>query len=300
MLIEKKCLKSDLLLLIAAAIWGFAFVAQRSGMEYVGPFTYSGVRFLLGTVSLLPLLYIFKDSPPDPELKPLSPFWQRWGCVLAGLLLFAGMSLQQVGLVYTTAGKAGFITGLYVVLVPVFGLALRHTTGKGTWAGAVVAATGLYLLSVNSDFRVAFGDLLVFAGAIVWAWHVLAIGWLSPHNHPVRLSIIQFGITGLISLIIAFCIETVSFSGIINAAIPILYGGIMSVGVAFTLQVIVQKTAHPAHAAIILSLEAVFAALGGWLLLNEHMSARAVAGCILMLAGMLAAQISNQQKKTAE
>lgn len=299
MLINKQCLKSDLLLLTAAAIWGFAFVAQRTGMEYVGPFTYTGVRFLLGAVSLLPLLYFFKDSPPDTTLKPLSPFWRRWGGVAAGLLLFVGISLQQVGLVYTTAGKAGFITGLYVVLVPVFGLALRHNAGKAIWLGALVAAAGLYLLSVNSDFRVAFGDFLVFVGAIVWACHVLAISWLSPHNHPVRFSIIQFCITGVISLIIAFCVETVSLNGICNGAIPILYGGIMSAGVAFTLQVIVQKTAHPAHAAIILSLEAVFAALGGWLLLNEQMGTRAILGCILMLVGMFIAQLSNRPGKTA-
>jgi drug/metabolite transporter (DMT)-like permease len=296
MLIDKQFLKVDLLLLITAAIWGFAFVAQRTGMEHVGPFTFNGVRFLLGTFSLLPVLYLYKDSKPDLQIKPLSPFWQRWGSFFIGLLLFTAMSLQQVGMLYTTAGKAGFITGLYVVLVPVFGLMMGQNTSRLIWMGAAFAGVGLYLLSINHDFRSEAGDLLVFISAIVWAWHMLALGWLSPHHNPVRLSMIQFGITGIFSLIIAFCIETVSLSGIYAAAIPILYGGIMSVGVAFTLQVIVQKKATPARAAIIMSLETVFAVFGGWLLLNEQMGVRALSGCVLMLTGMLVAQYHNQPK----
>lgn len=296
MLIDKQFLKVDLLLLITAAIWGFAFVAQRTSMEHVGPFTFNGVRFLLGTFSLLPVLYLYKDSKPDLQIKPLSPFWQRCGSCFIGLLLFTAMSLQQVGMLYTTAGKAGFITGLYVVLVPVFGLIMGQNTSRLIWLGAAFAGVGLYLLSINHDFRSEAGDLLVFISAIVWAWHMLALGWLSPHHNPVRLSMIQFGITGILSLIIAFCIETVSLSGIYAAAIPILYGGIMSVGVAFTLQVIVQKKATPARAAIIMSLETVFAAFGGWWLLNEQMGVRALSGCVLMLTGMLVAQYHNQPK----
>lgn len=291
---KKTNLKSDSLLLLTAMIWGLAFVAQRMGMDHVGPFTYSGVRFLLGAFSLLPLLYFFPKTTPHTKGKPLPLFWKRWGGLLAGLLLFAGISLQQVGLQYTTAGKAGFITGLYVVLVPIFGLFIKHKTGLGTWISAILAVAGMYLLSVKGNFQIGQGDLLIFISTGFWACHVLVIGWLSPYLHAIKLSIYQFITTGIISLIIAFLIEPISFNGIYLAALPILYGGLLSVGVAYTLQVIVQKTAHPAHAAIILSLETVFAALGGWLFLDERLGFRALVGCGFMLGGMILAQLNDR------
>ncbi|MDP4290368.1 MAG: DMT family transporter [Bacteroidota bacterium] len=287
-------LRSDLLLLLSAMIWGLAFVAQRVGMNYVGPFTFSGVRFLLGGLSLIPVLYLFPVSAPHIKAKPLSPFWQKWGGLLAGLLLFTGISLQQIGLQYTSAGKAGFLTGLYVVLVPVFGLVVRQKTGPGTWIGVLFAVCGMYFLSVTGNFEISKGDLLLIISTVFWAFHVLTIGWLSPHNHPIKLSIQQFLTAGVISLVIAFGVETVKLSTILQAGIPILYGGLFSVGVAFTLQVVVQKTALPAHAAIIMSLETVFAAIGGWLLLDEHLSVRALLGCLLMLCGMLFAQFNDR------
>ncbi len=287
-------LKSDSLLLLTAMIWGLAFVAQRVGMEHVGPFTFTGIRFLLGVLSLLPLLYFFPKTTQTTKDKPLPFFWKRWGGLLAGILLFGGISLQQIGLQYTTAGKAGFITGLYVVLVPIFGLFIKHKTGLGTWIGAILAVIGMYLLSVKGNFQIEQGDLLLIISTGFWACHVLVIGWLSPYLHAIKLSIYQYATTGVISLIIAFIIEPVSLSGIYRAGLPILYGGIMSVGVAYTLQVIVQKTAHPAHAAIILSLETVFAAIGGWLFLDERLSFRALLGCGFMLGGMLFAQLNDR------
>ena len=291
-------LRSDLLLLLSAMIWGLAFVAQRVGMDYVGPFTYTGVRFLLGGISLIPLLYIFPHTTPHTKKKPLSLFWQKWGGLLAGLLLCVGISLQQYGLQFTSAGKTGFITGLYVVLVPVFGLVVRHKTGPGTWIGVILAVCGMYFLSVTGNFHISGGDLLIIISTVFWAFHVLTIGWLSSYNHPIKLSIQQFLTAGFISLLIAFVFETVKLSTILQAAFPILYGGLFSVGVAFTLQVVVQKTAHPAHAAIIMSLETVFAAFGGWLLLDEHLSSRALLGCLLMLCGMLFAQFNDRWFKT--
>ena len=282
-IMKTSTLRSDLLLLLSAIIWGLAFVAQRIGMDYVGPFTFTGVRFLLGGLSLIPILYFFPHTSPYTKTKPLSLFWQKWGGLLAGLFLFSGISLQQIGLQYTTAGKTGFLTGLYVVLVPIFGLALHHKTGTGTWIGAGLALWGMYFLSVTGDFQISQGDILIIISTVFWAFHVLIIGWLSPYNHPIKLSIQQFMTAGAISLLIAFAIENVELSTILQAGIPLLYGGLFSVGVAFTLQVVVQKTAHPAHAAIIMSLETVFAAFGGWLLLNEHLSARALLGCLLML-----------------
>ncbi len=291
--IHRYTLKSDVLLLFTAVIWGFAFVAQRVGMDYVGPFTFNGIRFALGSISLLPLLLLSRNQ--ELVLIPISGrFAFAAGGGLAGLALFTGASLQQIGLVYTTAGKAGFITGLYVVIVPLLGLIWRQRPGTGTWAGAILAAVGLYLLSVTEEFTIAFGDLLELAGAFFWAGHVLIIGWLSPRIHPIQLAFFQYAACSALSLTAAALMEEISASGIYQAGVPILYGGLMSVGIAYTLQVIAQRDAHPAHAAILLSLEAVFAALGGWLLLGETLSVRGVIGCALMLSGMLLSQLRQQ------
>jgi len=288
-----RTLKSDALLMLTATIWGFAFVAQRVGMEYVGPFTFNGVRFALGSLSLVPLMLLKRKNPSAIAalLPPADRRTVAWGGALAGLVLFMGASLQQVGLVHTTAGNAGFITGLYVVIVPLLGLFWRQRPDLGTWIGALLAAAGLYLLSVTAAFEIAFGDLLVLVGAFFWAAHVLIIGWLSPRIESIQLACIQFAVCSLLSLITAAALETMTLQGLMGAALPILYGGLLSVGVAYTLQVVAQRDARPAHAAIILSLESVFAALGGWLLLGELLSARALAGCSLMMAGMLLSQL---------
>ena len=285
--------RADALLLLTATIWGFAFVAQRVGMAYVGPFTFNGVRFALGSLSLLPLMFIYDPRPTRARqlLPPAGATMRLAGGGLAGLFLFAGASLQQVGLVYTTAGNAGFITGLYVVIVPIMGLALRQRTNSGTWLGAFLAAAGLYFLSITAQFTIAWGDLLVLIGAFFWAAHVLIIGWLSPRMDALKLAITQFAACSLLSLLTAWIIETMTWEGLRQAAIPILYGGLGSVGVAYTLQVVAQKDAPPAHAAIFLSLEAVFAAMGGALMLGEVLSPRALFGCGLMLAGMLLSQL---------
>jgi drug/metabolite transporter (DMT)-like permease len=280
------------LLLSTAVIWGFAFVAQRIGMAYVGPFTFNGVRFALGGLVLLPLLVgrhrknSTAASEPATELKTVAI-----GGGLAGLALFAGASLQQVGLVYTTAGNAGFITGLYVVIVPILGLFVRQRTNTGTWLGALLAAAGLYLLSVTQNFTIAFGDLLELIGAFFWAGHVLILAWLSPRMQAAKLAFCQYVACSVLSLVTAACLETITLEGLYLAAIPILYGGVLSVGVAYTLQVVAQRHAHPAHAAILLSLEAVFAALGGWLILGETLTPRGLLGCFLMLVGMLLSQL---------
>jgi drug/metabolite transporter (DMT)-like permease len=213
------------------------------------------------------------------------------GGAALGLTLFSGASLQQIGLVYTTAGKAGFITGLYVIIVPILGLFWRQQPNIGTWIGAILAAIGLYFLSVTEQFTIASGDLLVLIGAFFWAAHVLIIGWLSPRINPIKLALSQYLACSILSLITAAVIEDVSMQSISQAAIPILYGGLLSVGIAYTLQVIAQRDAHPAHAAILLSMEAVFAAIGGWLILDEIISARGLFGCGLMLAGMLLSQL---------
>jgi drug/metabolite transporter (DMT)-like permease len=284
-------LRADGLLMLTALIWGAAFVAQRLGMEHVGPFTFNGVRFALGALALQPLIWRMQKGRGTPGVE--TGRIVRCG-LLAGCVLFAGAALQQVGIVYTTAGKAGFITGLYVVMVPLFGLLLGQRAGTGTWIGALAAAAGLYLLSVNEDFSIAYGDVLELIGAVFWAGHVLVIGKLSPGmdgTDAVKLAAAQFVTCAALSLGFGFALEPVTWEGIRGAAVPILYGGLMSVGVAYTLQVVAQRDADPAHAAIILSLEAVFAAVTGYFLLDEVLAMRAFIGCGLMLGGMLLSQL---------
>jgi len=284
-------LKADGLLLLTAIIWGAAFVAQRLGMEHIGPFTFNGVRFALGALALQPLIWRMQKARSGPGAS--SGRIIRCG-LLAGCVLFAGAALQQVGIIYTTAGKAGFITGLYVVMVPLFGLLLGQRAGAGTWIGALAAAAGLYLLSVNENFSIAFGDLLELIGAVFWAGHVLVIGRLSPGmdaTDAVKLAAAQFTVCAGLSMGAGVLFESITWAGVSAAAVPILYGGLMSVGVAYTLQVVAQRDADPAHAAIILSLEAVFAAVTGYFVLGEVLALRALIGCGLMLGGMLLSQL---------
>jgi drug/metabolite transporter (DMT)-like permease len=285
---KRYALQADLLLLLVALIWGFGFVAQRAGMDHLGPYTYNGIRFLLGGLCLLPLA-LGRNAIPMALPKKRVPL--AWAGLLAGLILFAAATLQQVGIQYTTAGKAGFITGLYVVLVPILGLLFRQRTTLGTWLGAAAAAIGLYLLSVTENFSIAFGDLLQLLGAVFWAGHVLVLAYLSPRTAPVRLAMAQFLVCGALSLATGLVLETTSLNALVGAAVPIFYGGVCSVGAGYTLQVVVQRKAHPSHTAILLSLESPFAALGGWLLLGEVLNSRALTGCGLMLAGMLISQL---------
>jgi len=293
---------NDFLLLLTAAIWGFAFAAQRAGMEHVGPFTYNAVRFALGSLVLLPLVILRTRrhpgpaaispsaaapvaAPPSRRIPPLA------AGVLAGGILFFGASLQQAGLVYTTAGKAGFITGLYVVLVPLTGLLWGQRAGWSAWSGAVLSVVGLFLLSFTESLHIDRGDLLVLIGAIFWTGHIHVIGWLSPRTDPVRLACAQFAVCAVLSAAVALPLEHPTLGAVVGGAVPILYGGFLSVGVAFTLQVVAQRRSPPAHAAIILTLESVFAAVGGALLLGERLGSREVVGCALMFAGMLVSQL---------
>jgi len=288
-------LKADLLLLITAAIWGFAFVAQRMGMDSMGPFTFNAIRFSLGALILLPLSLIQTRRGNHHRLKSVFKNY-RWPIVVTGLILFGGASLQQIGLVGTTAGKAGFITGLYVILVPLLALFWGSQTHIAHWAGAVLAVVGLYLLSVKTGFQLSPYDLVVFAGAFVWAGHVHLIDRYSDKVGPIQLSIFQFAICGVLSAIAAVLFENVTTVGIADGLWPLLYGGFLSVGLAYTLQVVAQRKANPSHAVIILSLEGAFAALGGWLVLNEILTPRDLLGSVLILGGMLISQIFGKDK----
>jgi len=274
-----------------------AFVAQRVGMEHVGPFVFNGVRFALGALALLPLaLRSGEAMRPMPGMH--APAWL--GCLCAGLALTLGASLQQIGLVYTTAGKAGFITCLYVILVPIFAAVAGSRTPLGTWVGALAAVAGMYLLSVNEDLSINKGDLLELLGAVFWAGHVLVAAWFAPRMNPIHLAVGQYAVCSVLSLAIAAVNgESFAFSGIYEAGLPILYGGLLSVGVAYTLQLIAQRDAPASHAAIILSLEAFFAAVAGWLLIGEVLSLRGIIGCGLMLAGMLLSELWPRRSATS-
>ena len=289
---------ANLLLLLAAVIWGFAFVAQRVGMRYVGPLTFNGVRFALGAAALIPLLIWGPKtgSPHGSAAETGDRSLVIKGGIIAGLVLFLGATLQQYGVVYTTAGKAGFITGLYVVFVPLLGLLVGQKTGRFVWAGALTAAGGLYLLSARGIVGIDPGDGLVLLSALFWAVHVQVIGRLTRRIAPVQLAVAQFTVVSILSLIGAVLFETIDLAAIRAAAIPILYAGLLSVAVAYTLQVVAQRRARPAHAAIILSFESVFAALGGWLMLSEGLSTRGIIGCGLMLAGILLAQADSDRR----
>jgi drug/metabolite transporter (DMT)-like permease len=274
-------------------IWGSAFVAQRLGMDSIGPFLYSGLRFGLAALILLPVLRWLETRSSNSTRAPLEPLNRQLlrGGVLMGLALALGINLQQVGLLFTSVTNSGFITGLYVIIVPLLGLFIGHKTGLGIWLGASLAVVGMFLLSVGDGFVVASGDWLQLAGAFVWGVHVLLVGFFASRHDPLRLALVQFITCAVISLLLALIFEEIQWQSIIAAGPAILYGGVFGVAIGFTLQVVAQKDAIASHAAIILSLEAVFAAIAGALLLGETLELRGYFGCALMFAGMLLAQL---------
>jgi len=291
---QTKALKSDVMLFTAALIWGSAFVAQKKGMDYIGPMTFTGLRFLLGALVLVPVL-LYQTATKAPQ-KSTTSFLLKTA-PLAGIALFAGAVLQQIGLVTTTASKTGFITGLYIAIVPLISLIIRQKVPMTTWIGFVVAFAGMFLLTFDKNMNFVSGDLFVLAGALFWAIHTHLISHLAPKTNPWRLAFVQFVTCGILSLITALFVEDISMPSINDAGIAIFYGGVMSVGIAFTLQALSQQTAPATHAAIIMSLEMPFAAIAGYFFLEEVLSTRDLAGCILMLIGVLAVQMANILKK---
>lgn len=279
------------MLLLTACIWGFAFVAQREGMSHTGPFTFNAVRFALGAISLIPLIYLFGKSGHSSVNRAIETKSAALYGLWAGLILFCGSSLQQIGLVYTTAGKAAFVTGLYIVIVPFLGLFLRQRLSFNSSLGAILAVVGLYLLCMTDDLRLTKGDLFELVGAFFWSAHILMIDKLSRKTNVLKLSFFQIATCSILSFGAALATEKIDFSGLSQALIPLLYGGICSVGIAYTLQIVGQKNAHPTQAAVILSMEAVFAVIGGYWMLDELLGARGVLGCLLMLIGMIVPQL---------
>jgi drug/metabolite transporter (DMT)-like permease len=284
-------LRADALLLLAAMVWGTGFVAQRLGMDHVGPLTFTAARFALGALALAPLALRRGRGVDPPGLRSARRRWPLAGGAVAGVALFTGAALQQAGLVTTEAGKAGFITGLYVIIVPLLGLGLGRQPDRSLWAAAVLAVVGLYLLSMSGARGLEPGDLYVLACAVMWAVHVLVVARVAPLADPIRLALVQFATVAVLGAAAALVFEAPRLADLEAAGGAIAYGGLLSVGVAFTIQIVAQRDAPPEHVAIILSLESVFAALAGWLWLGESLRVREVVGCAVMLAAMLLAQL---------
>lgn len=284
-------LKYEALLFIAAAIWGSGFVAQRMGMDSLGPFAFNGARFAIGSLALVPVILMRRTSAASIRAA-FGP------SILAGCVLTVAADLQQIGMQFTGAGKAGFITGLYVILVPIVAFFLGKKTPGRTWFGAALALTGLFLLSVSGSLRIEKGDSIIFISAFFWSAHILVLDRWAPEVDPIVLASIQFAVCSILSWAIAILVETFSPMDFRNAAGPILFGGLVSIGIAFTLQAVGQTKAHPARASIILSLEAAFAVMAGWLFLKESLSIRELAGCALMLIGIIIAQLPGPMEST--
>lgn len=297
----KKSLGGNLALLLAAFIWGTSFVAQSVGMESVEGFTFNGIRMLMGSAALMPLIAVMQIKKRKTDIrtkvqKKKDAFVQLKSGIICGLILFCASNLQQFAFNYSTSGKIGFITALYMLLVPVFGLVLKQKQELFVWFAVVMGCFGAYLLCVDGSFSIGKGELLTLACAVCFAVHILYIDSVVDKVDGVILSCTQFFVVGVISVICMFIFETPQISAINSAIVPILYSGILSSGVAYTLQIIGQKNTQPAVASILMCLESVFAVLAGWVVLKEQLSAREAIGCVVMFVAIILTKIPEWKK----
>ena len=292
-------LKKSLLLLLTATIWGVAFVAQSVGMDYVGGFTFNMARSLIGSAVLLPVIWFMgRNSSKKAEEAQGSSSRKDllWGGLACGILMCLASNFQQFGIKYTTVGKAGFITACYIVLVPILGLFLKKKCSPFIWLAVAMSVAGLYLLCITDGFSIGKGDILVLICAVLFSFHILVIDYYSPKVDGVKLSCIQFLVCGILSGIPALIFEKPEMSAVLTAWQPILYAGVMSCGVAYTLQIIGQKNMNPTVASLILSLESCISVLAGWVILGQQLSTREIAGCVIMFAAIILAQLPQKEK----
>ena len=299
--------KGEAILLLASIIWGSAYIFQKMGMDYVGPFTFGFFRFNIGALALVPVILLFDrfnrckghaayGSSSNGDATFFGLFKDRtllMGSLYCGLSQFVAGSLQQIGLVYTTAGKAGFITSMHIVIVPVMMIFLRRKVGLTTWAGVALAVFGMYLLCIKEGFSIALGDGLVFGCAVVYALQILLIDYYAVRTDPIRLAALQFLIAGILSGVFMLIFEEPVLAAIVACAVPILYTGLLEVAAAYTLEIFGQQTTSPPVTAIILSLESVFAVICGALFLSEHLTGRETLGCAIMLTAFLVTQLAD-------
>lgn len=289
--------KNACMLLLTAFIWGTAFVAQSVGMDYLEPFTFNGVRCLIGAIALLPCIWFFNRGK-EKENKVNDENAKRdliKGGIACGILLFAASSLQQIGLVYTATGKAGFITAFYIVLVPVFGIFLHKNIGWKVWTAVAIALAGLYFLCITEAFTIGVGDIYVLLCALIFSVHILVVDHYAPKVDGVKLSCIQFLVAGIVSIPFMLILESPKMGNMMTSWFPLIYAGVFSCGIAYTLQILGQKNVNPAIASLILSLESCFSVLSGWVILGERLSARETIGCIMMFAAIILAQIPDKK-----
>lgn len=303
---KKSSAKGVLILLITAIVWGFAFVAQTAGSAHVGSFMFNAIRFSLGVISLIPVILLFEKGADDPARKRFTLFAGG----VCGVLLFAASTLQQLGITFysragypDSSGRAGFLTALYMVIVPIIGLFIKKRTGWVTWLGVVCAGVGLFFVSVTEAFTIRGEDLIMLGSAVLYAGHILCIDTCGEKIYSLRFAMVQFAVCALLSGLfqaggeLLGLVQSHTWSDIRTAAFPILYGGFMSVGVAYTLQILGQKRTEPALASVIMSSEAMFSAIGGALILGERMTGRGYLGCALIFAGVLLAQVPSRKQK---
>lgn len=311
---NKTQVRNSLLLLLTATIWGVAFVAQSVGMDYVGPFTFNMVRSLIGGIVLIPCIFLLgRLNSPEKHMQKenaktgilndgASKADERKtllkGGICCGILFSLATNIQQIGIQYTTVGRAGFITACYIVIVPILGMLFFHKKSRALiWGAVALALVGLYLLCMTDDFGIGKGDVLVLICSVLFSLHILAIDHFSPKVDGVKMSCIQFFVCAVLSAVQAFLTETIQISGLLAAWAPILYAGVLSCGVAYTLQIIGQKNMNPTVASLILSLESCISVLAGWVILGQKLTAREMLGCVLMFGAIVLAQLPEKRRE---
>lgn len=294
---ETSTLKNSLLLLLTATIWGVAFVAQSVSMDYIGGFTFNAIRNIIGAITLVPVILIFSKQNPAADQNPADRQKARktliTGGICCGILLCLASNFQQFGIKYTTVGKAGFITACYIIIVPIIGIFLKKKCSPFIWIAVLLSLGGLYLLCISpgEGFSIGKGDTLVLICAVVFSFHILTVDHFSPLVDGVKMSCIQFLVCGILSGIPALIFENPNITNILQAWMPILYAGILSCGVAYTLQIVGQKGMNPTVASLIMSLESCISVIAGWLILGQNLSSREIFGCVLMFVAIMLAQL---------
>ena len=296
---NKGQLRGSLLLLITAIIWGSAFVAQSTGMDFVDPFTFNFSRTVVGVAALLIAIPILDKLGLSSAPKSKDEWKKLWTSgILCGVIMFGASASQQIGIVETSPGKAGFITALYIVIVPVLGIFMKKRVGILTWIAVVIAIVGMYLLCADGEFKLGVGDSMVMLSALLFAFHIITVDKVASAVDCVRLSCVQFFISAILAGVCMLIFEEPAVGAVWNAKFSILYAGVMSTGVAYTMQIIGQSSVEPTIASLIMSLESVFAALTGWLVLSDVMTNKEISGCVLIFIAVIIAQLKFENRKT--
>ena len=297
---NKFVMRQSLLLLLTATIWGVAFVAQSVGMDYIGPFTFNVVRNVIGGLVLIPCIAVFHRTGAKEEDAGKTPGSRKnllLGGICCGVMLFVAGNLQQIGIQYTTVGKAGFITAMYIVLVPILSIFLGKKAGIKIWAAVALAVAGLYILCMtDGSFSLQKGDLFVLLSAFAFSAHILVIDYFAPLADGVKMSCIQFFVCALLSAVCMWLFEKPDMGAVLQAWVPVLYAGVFSCGVAYTLQIVGQRGMNPTVASLILSLESVISLIAGWVILGQALSVRELSGLVLMFAAIILAQLPERTR----